>query len=97
MSLNSVSSLRREAPSKNGEIEMTENSMILHTNPRLVYGSVITERPTYGDTASGYGSKIATRYMLNYGGRMYRVYVMCYGNSGAAYIRKYGRDLFLDL
>ena len=53
--------------------------------------------------ASGYGSKIPTRYMVKYeSGRKYeksrwrRVYMMQYGNAGSAYILVRGKTLFLD-
>ena len=37
-------------------------------------------------TASGYGSKIPTRYKVGYNGRQYRVYVRQYSNAGTTYI-----------
>lgn len=39
-------------------------------------------------TLSGYGGKIPTRHMVQIDGhkRWFRVYVMCYSNSGSAYI-----------
>jgi hypothetical protein len=41
-------------------------------------------------TASGYGSKLATQYMVQWSGRWRRVYVACYSNAGTAYIGKPG-------
>lgn len=41
-------------------------------------------------TASGYGCKIPTEYMVKYRGKWRRVYSCCYGNSGTAYIGKWG-------
>lgn len=37
-------------------------------------------------TASGYGRRIPTRYMVQWKGRWRRVYVCQYSNSGTAYI-----------
>lgn len=37
-------------------------------------------------TATGYGSKIPSVYMVKYNGRWHRVYTMCYSNSGVDYI-----------
>ncbi|UOK18424.1 hypothetical protein SEA_BRUHMOMENT_108 [Arthrobacter phage BruhMoment] len=53
----------------------------------------ITDAPRSGQTVTGYGPKIPTRYMLRYEGRWHRVYMMQYGNSGTPYIRKGGDDL----
>jgi len=39
-------------------------------------------------TASGYGARIPTVYMVKYLGRWRRVYSCCYGNSGTCYIGK---------
>lgn len=51
-------------------------------------------------TASGYGRKLPTRYMLAYadgrgGYRWHRVYVAQYGNAGSAYIIVRGRMTLL--
>jgi hypothetical protein len=37
-------------------------------------------------TASGYGRRIPSRYMVRHNGRWRRVYVCQYGNAGTAYI-----------
>ena len=41
-------------------------------------------------TASGYGSRIPTEYMVKHNGKWKRVYLRCYSNSGTAYIGKWG-------
>ena len=41
-------------------------------------------------TATGYGARIPSRYMVQWDGRWRRVYVACYGNAGTAYIGKPG-------
>ena len=69
----------------------------------LTYGVIADARadrsaPTYGQTASGYGAKIPTRYWARLDGerRFRRVYVMQYGNAGSPYVRVRGEDVFLD-
>ena len=42
---------------------------------------------------SGYGKKLPTNWMINYGGRMRRVYVDIWGNAGHGYIMVKGRKL----
>lgn len=68
-----------------------------HTDPTLVTEIVIdAEAPSYGQSASGFGGKVPTRYRIRYAGRMRRVYVMVYGNDGSAYIVVKGVDTFID-
>lgn len=71
-------------------------SAIKYTDPALVTGSKITDAPAHR-SATGYGGKIPTQYMLRYDGIWRRVYMMQYGNSGTPYIRKAGEDLVLDI
>lgn len=49
----------------------------------------ITNEPRFY-SASGYGRKIPTRYMVRIGNRWRRVYVCCISNSGTAYVGKPG-------
>ena len=46
----------------------------------------VTGRPWKGRTASGYGSAMPTEYMVRWNNRWQRVKVICYANSGTAYI-----------
>lgn len=72
-------------------------SMVNYTDPAAVTDMRADDvAPSYGRTVSGYGGKIPTRYRLRYAGRVRRVYVMVYGNSGSAYVVVNGSDLFLD-
>jgi hypothetical protein len=57
---------------------------------------VESEAPRYGVSASGYGGKIPTRYMLKYAGKWRRVYMAQYGNSGSPYIVVAGADHWTD-
>lgn len=43
--------------------------------------------------ANGYGKKSPTNWMINFEGRMRRVYVDSWGNSGHGYIMVKGRKL----
>ena len=49
-------------------------------------------------TATGYGHKIPTRYMvkLSDSNRWHRVYCMIYGNSGTIYVISKGSELVLS-
>ena len=37
-------------------------------------------------TATGYGTKLPTRYMLRFDGRWYRMYSICYSNVSTEYV-----------
>lgn len=47
-------------------------------------------------TASGYGNKIPTQYMINFEGRNYRVYCRIYSNLGTCYIIRKGEEIVID-
>ncbi len=47
-------------------------------------------------TASGYGSKLVTRYMVNFMGKIRRVYCICYSNCGSCYVIIKGEHIFVD-
>lgn len=52
-----------------------------------------------GQSASGYGGKIPTDYMIHFDGdpanRWYRVYTMIYSNSGTCYVKRKGEMLIV--
>lgn len=48
-------------------------------------------------TASGYGKKITTQWMLKYQGRWRRVYCCCFSNSGTNYVRVDGQDVVVTI
>ena len=49
-------------------------------------------------TASGYGKRLATRYMVQFADscRWHRVYCCIFSNSGMLYAVKNGKDIILD-
>jgi hypothetical protein len=69
---------------------------VQRTDSQLVTDARVTDVPRSGQTVSGYGGKIPTRYMLKYAGIWRRVYAMAYGNSASVYIIVKGEDFFLD-
>ena len=46
-------------------------------------------------TATGYGKKIPTGYMVKHNNRLKRVYCCIFSNVGSLYIKHNGHDLFL--
>ena len=47
-------------------------------------------------TRSGYGSKLVTRYKINFMNKIRRVYCICYSNCGSTYVIVKGQRVFVD-
>lgn len=60
------------------------------TGESLLCPLSVTERPKHKASASGYGGKIPTEYLIKYKGRWRRVYAACYSNCGTLYIGTLG-------
>lgn len=76
-------------------------SEIQYTNPANVLEVFADDHePRYGQSVTGYGPKIPTRYRILYatpsGARVLRVYIAQYGNNGSVYVRSGGVNLYLD-
>jgi hypothetical protein len=54
-----------------------------------------TTEPPLIRSRSGYGSKLPTPHMVQVANRWHRVYVVCWSNSGTAYIRKGGESHYI--
>ena len=59
------------------------------TREYLTVPAKVTKEPLFY-SASGYGRKIPTKYMVRLGNRWRRVYICQTGNAGTAYIGKPG-------
>ena len=57
---------------------------------------VTTYAPRSGQTTSGYGGKLPTRYMLYVGNRWRRVYAICWSNVSTCYILKKGEKIVVN-
>ena len=49
------------------------------------------------ETATGYGNKLHTPYMLDYEGRRRRLYCRCFSNVGVTYIVVRGEEVIVDV
>ena len=49
------------------------------------------------ETATGYGSKLTTRYKVEHNGKLYRVYASCYGNCSSLFIMEHGKRIYLNV
>lgn len=70
---------------------------VRYTDDTLITKARLTDQPRWGQTVSGYGGKIPTRYMLKYNNTWHRVYMMQYGNAGTPFICVRGEDLVLSI
>lgn len=48
------------------------------------------------ETASGYGKRLNSGWMINFEGRKHRIYVTIYGNSGSSWFMSRGRKIHVD-
>lgn len=48
-------------------------------------------------TATGYGSKLPSRYMIKWHGRWYRVYSICHSNVSTEYVLIGGKKVIVTL
>jgi hypothetical protein len=60
-----------------------------------VYAPLWWHEKGLSQTASGYGKKLTSPTKVKYNGKLYRVYVICYSNSGSSYIVVKGNKMFL--
>jgi hypothetical protein len=64
---------------------------------KLVVRPLWWQKEGLQQTATGYGSKLSTRYMMKYNNKVYRVYCICWSNCGSEYIIVKGERVFLNI
>ena len=47
-------------------------------------------------TASGYGKKLTSEWVISFNKRLYRVYATCYSNAASHWFRTKGRTVFVS-
>lgn len=70
--------------------------MVEYLDANTIQGTRETREPIYQETASGYGKKLRSHYMVRVANRWHRVYIVQWANAGSAYIMKAGKALYLD-
>lgn len=70
---------------------------VIYTQPELVSSIATSLYPPRSQSASGYGPKLPTPYLVHYDGRWRRVYAICYGNAASVYLVHGGSRVFLDV
>jgi hypothetical protein len=70
--------------------------MVTYLNPQEVTAVRQTKAP-HNYSRDGYGSKIPTSWQVRLHKRWHRIYVVCYSNSGSAYVRTSKGVLYLGL
>ena len=61
----------------------------------LVCSPLYWQRRGLSETASGYGAKLTTRYMIIMNNRLYRVYATCYGNAASTWFTVKGKRVYI--
>lgn len=61
----------------------------------LIYAPLEWQRRGYQQTASGYGAKLTSPHMISFEGRLRRIYLTCYGNSGSAWFTYKRKKIFV--
>lgn len=69
--------------------------MLEYLDPSTVQGARQSTPPVSGQTRTGYGSRLPSTWELRIANRWHRVRVMCWSNSGTAYVMVGGRRLLL--
>lgn len=70
---------------------------VKETDSYLIYSPLWWHERGIQQTASGYGRKLTTAYKVEHNGRLYRVYCICFSNSGSLYILPGGKRLYLGI
>jgi hypothetical protein len=68
--------------------------MITYLDPSTITDKRQTNFPV-NRSRTGYGSKIATSWLLKIGKQWHRVYVICYSNNGSSYVLIKGQAHYL--
>jgi hypothetical protein len=79
-------------------VRLSKRSKVMYLEDSHKVTAAKTKRPSErSHTASGYGSKLQTSYMVQLDSRPVwrRVYCICYSNSGSVYVRVNGERLFV--
>lgn len=85
------------ARANDAELKKLADFAIKATTAALIYAPLLHHTRGLMQTATGYGSKLATPYKLRIGRRAYRVYSRCFSNVSSEYILFRGQDFFLNV
>jgi hypothetical protein len=62
----------------------------------FAYSPLGWQRAGLSQTATGYGAKLATRYLINFSGKLFRLYNTCYGNASSTWFITKGKKIFVN-
>ena len=61
----------------------------------LVHCPLWWQKQGLQQTASGYGKKLTSSYKIHFEGKLHRLYVTCYSNSGSHWFITKGKKIFV--
>lgn len=76
-------------------IELVRNETGALEERELVYRPTSWQREGLQETASGYGRRLNSGYMIQYAGKLRRVYITCYSNASSLFVLVAGEARYL--
>ena len=76
--------------------DLDDRDTIVTTRDKLIYAPLDWQKRGLQQTASGYGGKLNSGYNIIFNGRVYRIYITVYGNSGTAWFKAGSRRIVVD-
>lgn len=68
--------------------DSTENSLFVN--------ELAWQKRGLQQTSTGYGSKLTSRYMINFEGKLRRIYQTCYSNVASSWFTYQGKRIYVD-
>lgn len=62
----------------------------------LIYNPLPWQKRGLMQTATGYGKKLTTAYMIKLGNRIYRIYCCIFSNNGTCFITRRGQEIIIS-
>ncbi len=78
-----------------GELDI-RNNHIITIDGELIDAPLPWQKRGLQQTATGYGAKLTSRRKIQFHGKLYRLYVTCYGNAGSAWFKTQGRTIYVS-
>jgi len=75
--------------------QMNDKNILYMCESEVVNAPLWWHKQGLQQTASGYGSKLTSRFKVPYNGRLYRVYYICYSNLATYYIVSNGNKIII--
>jgi len=75
----------------------TKNGYVYATKSELIERQTWWQEEGLMQTASGYGNRLLTSWMIRDNGRLKRIYAICYSNVSTLYILRNGKRVLVQI